>query len=521
MQAVVSRFGGLRRRFAASCGVLAVAGVVFASFLFPLSGWAASGPESGMIRDTPKYDKALLRKENAAASGSKTQSRTSAKTVGKKSVTLPPKEKVPGQAASARMAKPGKAAAAARPAPAPTAASAAPSGKITFPVSRVTPFSPEMGATLAVNDTWLPLLRRLNQDGVDLNWLRAMFGRMGDAYSHEPMGAKVTELFTSKYVPRPPRKTPAKHPAAPPVYTKMVTPENLEKCKAYLETHKKTFAAMEERYGVPKEVVAGLLMVETRLGTFLGHNSSFWSLACMAAADSPERVSPALEALPLPMTPDKEQWLRQTLRERSSWAYKELLALIRHSMDNELDPLGLPGSVYGAIGICQFMPSNLTKFAVDGNRDGKVDLFDPADAIPSVANYLKENGWAGREIIPANRAGHHQTLKRYNKSNVYANTILAIAEGVAAPEAVYGTGATTAPQAKQAVRKQGAAKKTTGKPAGKTSAKKQHSGKPAKAVAAEKSATQSPPKSGTKAQRGMSDPPSAGKDAASPTVPGA
>ncbi|MCC8194498.1 MAG: lytic murein transglycosylase, partial [Deltaproteobacteria bacterium] len=282
-------------------------------------------------------------------------------------------------------------------------------------------------------ETWMPLVRRLNKDGIEMAYLRSMFGRMGDAYSYAPMGNKVVELFKYKYVPRPPRKTPVEKSGTPSVYKSMVKPESVAKCKAYLEQHAAAFAGMEKEYGVPKEIVASLLMVETRLGTYLGYNSSFWSLACMAATDKPERVEAVLPTLPLPMTPDKEEWLQKILRERSTWAYKELLALIRHGMANGLDPLTMPGSVYGAIGICQFMPSNLPKFAVDGNKDGTIDLFDPADAIPSVGNYLKEHGWTGADFTDKDRAAHHTVLKRYNKSNVYANTILALADAIVAP----------------------------------------------------------------------------------------
>lgn len=63
------------------------------------------------------------------------------------------------------------------------------------------------------------------------------------------------------------------------------------------------------------------------------------------------------------------------------------------------DLFKIPGSPTGAIGLVQFEPSSLN-LAVDGNDDGKVDLFDPADAILSAANYLATRGW--------NRGPKHQ-----------------------------------------------------------------------------------------------------------------
>lgn len=315
---------------------------------------------------------------------------------------------------------------------------------------------PFPGGALSVADTWQPLMRRMARDGVDDGYLRGLFSRMGSSYSHIPMGTKVNELFHNKFMPPPAKSAPQKN-AVPPVYKGVVTAENIVRCREYLLAHAVAFAAMETAYGVPKEVVAGLLLVETRLGTFLGTNSSFWSLACMAAADKPDRVEPTVRSLPLPLTPDRAVWLEKILHERSNWAYKELLALVRHSEANGRDPLAMPGSVYGAIGICQFMPSNLPKYAVDGDKDGIIDLFDPADAIPSVGNFLRQHGWAGKD-----RATHHKALMRYNKSTVYANTILALADGLDPPAA----GAAVAGA------KAGPSKRAAGKAAVKTAPRK-------------------------------------------------
>lgn len=305
------------------------------------------------------------------------------------------------------------------------AAARKPEAPATFPVSNVF-LAPAEAENLPVADAWRPLMDRLANDGVPQAYLRAMFGRLGDSYSHVPMGTKINELFVRKYMPKPPVKPdPDKKRDTPPVYRWALKPESLAKCREYMERHKDAFAAMKKEYGVPKEVVAGLLMVETQLGAYLGKSSSFWSLACLAASDTPERVNPVLVALPLPMTPDKTEWVAKLLRERSAWAYKELLALITHCEKNSADPLVMPGSVYGAIGICQFMPSNVPAYAVDGNGDGKIDLFEPADAIFSVGNYLKKHGWEGES-----RDVHHSVTKKYNKSTVYANTILALADAL-------------------------------------------------------------------------------------------
>ncbi len=61
--------------------------------------------------------------------------------------------------------------------------------------------------------------------------------------------------------------------------------------------------------------------------------------------------------------------------------------------DQGEDPLSLRGSFAGAMGYGQFMPSAFKQYAVDFDGDGHINLWDPVDAIGSVANYFRANGW--------------------------------------------------------------------------------------------------------------------------------
>lgn len=76
------------------------------------------------------------------------------------------------------------------------------------------------------------------------------------------------------------------------------------------------------------------------------------------------------------------------------------------------------------MGLCQFMPSNILILAKDGDNDGRIDLFSHADAIMSIASYLKHYGWypgiAGQEA--------YNVVYTYNHSSYYVNTILKIVE---------------------------------------------------------------------------------------------
>mgnify|MGYP002390767984 CR=1 FL=1 len=77
----------------------------------------------------------------------------------------------------------------------------------------------------------------------------------------------------------------------------------------------------------------------------------------------------------------------------------------------------------GAIGWSQFLPSNVPRYGADGDGDGKIDLFQPDDAIFSVANYLRAFGWRPT----ASRAEKEKAVHRYNHSTPYVDAVLTLA----------------------------------------------------------------------------------------------
>ncbi|HCG05722.1 MAG TPA: transglycosylase [Desulfovibrio sp.] len=275
---------------------------------------------------------------------------------------------------------------------------------------------------------WSPLLGRLASDGVSGGRVDALFARLGDEVSPDPMGRKVKELYTTKFLRPEPQPTPPGQkpkPARPPMYPGVVTDENAAKCRAFLTENARWFSLAESRFGVPREVAVSLLFVETRLGTALGKGNAFRNLASMAAADRPDMVPGYIAALP--GADANLDWISLRMRQKSDWAYDELKALIRHADALGQDPLTMPGSIYGAVGICQFMPTNIPAYGVDGDGDGKVDLYSVGDAVFSLSNYLDRHGWQPG----MRRDARYNVLKRYNNSAAYANTILALADKVA------------------------------------------------------------------------------------------
>ncbi|MBZ2170861.1 lytic murein transglycosylase [Desulfovibrio sp. DS-1] len=316
---------------------------------------------------------------------------------------------------------------------------------------------------------WTPLLGRLAADGVSGGRVDALFVQLGDAVSPDPMGRKVKELYTTKFLRPEPQPTPPGQkpkPVRPPMYPGVVTDENATKCRAFLTENARWFSLAESRYGVPREVAVSLLFVETRLGTALGKGNAFRNLAAMAAADNPDMVPGYIAALP--GADGNLDWISLRMRQKSDWAYQELKALIRHADALGQDPLTMPGSIYGAVGICQFMPSNIPAYGVDGDGDGRVDLYTVGDAVFSLSNYLDKHGWQPG----MRRDARYNVLKRYNNSAAYANTILALADKVAGKSAQPGKPAKPAKSAQP------------GKPVQPAAAKSKAQGSPAQPVRA-------------------------------------
>ncbi len=203
----------------------------------------------------------------------------------------------------------------------------------------------------------------------------------------------VTQLFADPrltiFTPPPPSPPPSPTHAPKdfernPYLTKrfgLLTPESLERCREFVASHQLAFNAAFSLYGVPKEVVCGHLRIETDFGIPTG------------LTPHPLGTIPALDRLVTMYVrrPAKKQTTSQFVH-RQNFALSELKDLLRVAKENEWDLFTLPGSPTGAIGLVQFEPSSF-KVAVDGDGDGKIDLFSADDAILSVAHYLSTRGF--------------------------------------------------------------------------------------------------------------------------------
>ena len=166
--------------------------------------------------------------------------------------------------------------------------------------------------------------------------------------------------------------------------SRFVEPKRLAAGQQFWKKHRSFIEATANKTGVPAEVIVSIIGVETIYGKHMGGFSVRDTLITLG--------------FDYPNTPNKTS--RETLFKNQL----EDLILLCRTENSQASPfkkcLNQLGSYAGAIGLPQFMPGSIRRFAVDGNNDGRIDLRNsPEDAIASVANFLKAHGWVTGEPI--------------------------------------------------------------------------------------------------------------------------
>lgn len=206
-------------------------------------------------------------------------------------------------------------------------------------------------------------------------------------------------------------------------YGQFSADKNIKKAKKYMDTHKNALEQAEKQTGVDRQVITAIILVETKFGKYVGNQNIFNILSTMAALDDPVVLEALWDKIP-PKRRLARKAYEKKAKQKSKWAYKELKAFIKYTQREKMPPHDIKGSYAGALGIAQFMPTSILAYAQDGNNDNRIDLFDHADAIASIGNYLKEFGWhAGISQKEA-----YKVVMYYNKSSYYANAVLKVAE---------------------------------------------------------------------------------------------
>ena len=206
-------------------------------------------------------------------------------------------------------------------------------------------------------------------------------------------------------------------------YDQFAADSPIEKAKKYMGKYKKDFDRVEKAYGVNSRVITAILLVESRLGQYLGTRSTLNTLSTLASLMESATRSEFYDRIPKAKRISRKKF-EKSARKRSKWAYKELKAFLEYTHQEGFDPAEIPGSFAGAMGLSQFMPSSILSYGKDGDNNGSINLLTHADAIASIANYLKSHGW--HPGISRKKA--EKVIYKYNHSEYYVKAILKIAD---------------------------------------------------------------------------------------------
>lgn len=147
--------------------------------------------------------------------------------------------------------------------------------------------------------------------------------------------------------------------------SRAVSTTRIAQGKTHFQRYQRLLKEVEQRFGIPAEIITAFWGMETNYGTFTGNLSIIQSLTTLA-------YDP----------------------RRSDFFSQELIAALKILDAGHVQLADMQGSWAGAMGQVQFMPSNYLKFAIDGDNDGKINLWKSLpDAFMSAGNFLQQLGW--------------------------------------------------------------------------------------------------------------------------------
>ena len=258
---------------------------------------------------------------------------------------------------------------------------------------------------------WDYLIDKLEADGIDPAWARTVFS--------DPRVPPFTGLTFSVA----PRESHA-------LYRGFLQPSSVARARLCRSDHDREFRRVERRLGVPANVLGAILHVETQCGRFTGRQVVLYRLARLAMAGEPANLRSNVRTQTRGLSGARRLEVEQQVRRRAlhleNIFYPEVLATFRLAERLRIDPLEIRGSGSGAFGLPQFLPSSYLRFAIDGNGDERISLYDPADAIASMANYLVGHGWKPN----LSRTEQRRVIWAYNHSDAYIDTVLTLADRI-------------------------------------------------------------------------------------------
>jgi membrane-bound lytic murein transglycosylase B len=252
---------------------------------------------------------------------------------------------------------------------------------------------------------WDYLVNKLREDGVTERELRSV-------YQNPEMPLFEQVMFSLN-----PKESHT-------MYRGFSNKSHIAAARAFLAENKRYFDAAEKKFGVGREVIAAILLVETHYGKNTGKQMIVNRLSRLATVGEPENLRAAFR---FNLAKNKKVKFSQ-VQARANYLeerfYPQLLALFEIARRNQIRVTDVKGSSAGAFGMPQFLPENYLKFGVDGNHDGVISLYDPSDAILSTARFLAHFKWSEGASVKVKRSA----VWSYNPSEAYIDTILKVAQ---------------------------------------------------------------------------------------------
>ena len=179
-------------------------------------------------------------------------------------------------------------------------------------------------------------------------------------------------------------------------FNRAVTPWRVQKGQQLYQKYRPLLDQVTQKYGVPGRFLVAFWGLETNYGGYTGNLNTIEALATLSYD-----------------------------RRRSKFFQKELIAALKILDRGDVSFKEMKGSWAGAMGQCQFMPTNVLRYAVDGDGDGQIDLWhSQADIFHSMGHFLKALGWHPEE----NWGREVKLPKRFDLSLVDGKTLRPLSE---------------------------------------------------------------------------------------------
>lgn len=205
---------------------------------------------------------------------------------------------------------------------------------------------------------------------------------------------------------------------------KFLTDAHINNGVEFWRDHAFAIQRASSTYGVDAEYIVAIIGVETYFGKNIGKTRIFDALTTLAF----------------------------DTHRRSKFFTSELENYLLMAREEGYEPREPVGSWAGAMGLGQFMPSSFRKLAVDFDNNGRRDIWDPDDAVGSVAHYFSNSGWhlhnpVAYQTHAVNDSGvitlstyegneywhvhpNFKVIKRYNNSDKYAMAVHQLAQAI-------------------------------------------------------------------------------------------